>query len=696
MAAETKKPRKRKKPTAEPSAYEKHKDRIRKREAERSALGRDIGPLPAVVKPSRRSDAEMSFRTFCESYFGATFCIPWSDDHLTTIASIERAVLEGGLFAVAMPRGTGKTTLAETACLWALVYGHREFVALIGADESHAVQMLESLKTELAGNDTLSEDFPEVCEPVRRLDGIHNRTAGQTCDGVRTQLTWTQKEIVLPTIAGSIASGAVVRVAGITGRIRGMKFKRPDGRQVRPSLVVIDDPQTDESARSFSQCATRERILAGAILGLAGPGSKIAGVMPCTVISPGDMADRILDRERHPEWNGERFRMLYEFPTDEKLWDEYQELRVAGLQAGDGGKSATAFYVDNREAMDDGARVAWTERHNPDEVSAIQHAMNKFLTDPASFWSEYQNDPKTDDTSGDIMTSDEIATKCNGLGRGVLPVDVDNVTAFVDVQQRCLFWLVAAWADDFTGYVLDYGGFPDQGREYWALADVSKTLGRRFRGAGIEGAIFAGLNACADELCSRAWKREDGAELKIGRLLVDANWQTDVVYQFARATNNAAVMPAHGRYVGASSKPFSEYKRKRGDRLGHNWRIPSIQGTRTARHVAFDANYWKSFVHGRLTVPLGDKGALSLFGKRPAQHRMLADHLVAEYRVRTEGRGRVVDEWKLRPERPDNHLFDCLVGSAVAASVTGCVLPGTAPAVKGSGKPTRRKAVVNW
>jgi hypothetical protein len=45
--------------------------------------------------------------------------------------------------------------------------------------------------------------------------------------------------------------------------------------------------------------------------------------------------------------------------------------------------------------------------------------------------------------------------------------------------------------------------------------------------------------------------------------------------------------------------------------------------------------------------------------------------------VKTEGRGRVVDEWKLRPERADNHWFDCLVGCAVAASVVGVTLPGT-------------------
>lgn len=93
---------------------------------------------------------------------------------------------------------------------------------------------------------------------------------------------------MLPTITGSAASGAILKVAGITGRIRGMKHQAAEGDSFRPDLVILDDPQTDESARSLSQCQGRESILAGAVLGLAGPGRKISGIMPCTVIRPGD------------------------------------------------------------------------------------------------------------------------------------------------------------------------------------------------------------------------------------------------------------------------------------------------------------------------------------------------------------------------------------------------------------------------
>lgn len=94
------------------SGYELMKERARQRNADLSRSGRDIGPIPEVVDRPRRGAAEASFRRFCDSYFSQTFSMPWSDDHLKVIAKIEQAVLHGGLFAMAMPRGSGKTTLS--------------------------------------------------------------------------------------------------------------------------------------------------------------------------------------------------------------------------------------------------------------------------------------------------------------------------------------------------------------------------------------------------------------------------------------------------------------------------------------------------------------------------------------------------------------------------------------------------------
>ena len=665
-------------------SYEDRRNAERDRQAEQSLAGRDIGPLPEVVNPDRKAACERNFQLFCESYFPETYALAWSPDHLKVIEKIETAVLRGGLFALALPRGSGKTTITESAALWSMLYGHREFVVLIGATESAALELLDSLKTELEVNERLAEDFPEVCYPVAQLEGIANRCAGQLYKGERTRITWTSNEIVLPTVEGSKASGIIVRVAGITGRIRGMKFKRSDGRSVRPSLVIIDDPQTSESAGSLEQTRKRVRVLAGDILGLAGPGQKISGIMPCTIIRPGDMADIILNRNTHPDWNGEKTRLVYRFPSNMKLWEEYAEIRAEALRTEGNFQKATEFYLANREAMDAGAEVSWEARFNHDEVSALQHAMNLKFQDEAAFMSEYQNDPLPDDTADDSLLSvDEICAKINGLARRRVPLKCDRLTMFVDVQKALLFYVVIAWAEDFTGAVIDYGSWPDQHRHEYSLADANPSIQTLFPKAGFEGALYAALSALTDECLGREWEREDGAVLKIERALVDANWgqSTDVVYQFCRQSSHAGViLPSHGRYVGASSKPMTEYRKQQGDRLGFNWMIPNVAGKRAIRHVIYDTNYWKSFIHARLAVPVGDKGSLTLYGRIPGAHQLFAEHLTAEYRVKTQGRGRTVDEWKLKPQSHDNHFLDCVAGCAVCGSMLGASLAETLPA----------------
>lgn len=132
---------------------------------------------------------------------------------------------------------------------------------------------------------------------------------------------------------------------------------------------------------------------------------------------------------------------------------------------------------------------------------------------------------------------------------------------------------------------------------------------------------------------------------------------------------------------------MADYRRKPGERVGLNWRVPPLNTRRPVRHVVFDTNFWKSFVYARLSARTGDPGALSLFGRKPERHRLLAEHLTAEHKVTTEGRGRTVEEWKLSAAGRDNHWLDCLVGSAVAASMSGAILFWT------DAKPRQRKRV---
>jgi hypothetical protein len=240
---------------------------------------------------------------------------------------------------------------------------------------------------------------------------------------------------------------------------------------------------------------------------------------------------------------------------------------------------------------------------------------------------------------------------------------------------------------------VDYGIFPEQPSLDIPLSKIINTIQRKKPDAAIEGQIYWALDVLVNNvLCPWEYVRDDGTTMRIERLLIDANWGTsrNTVYQFCRMSPFAAVlMPAHGRYVGAKSVPFQDYQRKPGERVGANWRIPISKNSGEVRHVLFDSNHWKSFVHERFSTATGERGCYSLYGRSPQPdaavpsqalrgdyHRGFATHIVSEYRVVTEGRGRKCDEWSLRPERMDNHWLDDLVMASVAASMQGASMTG--------------------
>jgi hypothetical protein len=106
------------------------------------------GLLGGVANPPRRGRAVRGLRPFCETYLTARFSRPWSPDHLIVMDDMEQCVHSGGIFPVAMPRGSGKTALCLALSLWAVLSGLRKFVLLIGATKDAATELLDSLKAE--------------------------------------------------------------------------------------------------------------------------------------------------------------------------------------------------------------------------------------------------------------------------------------------------------------------------------------------------------------------------------------------------------------------------------------------------------------------------------------------------------------------------------------------------------------------
>lgn len=670
-------------------AYARKKTAERERNAAKSRAGRNIAPLPTIADPVRRAEGLASLKRFCEIYFPERFTLAWSADHVKAIARMEKVTVRGGQHALAMPRGTGKTSLCEVAAIWALFNGYRRFVVLVGASAEAAAENVDSIKAELEGNERLKADFPDVCYPIDQIDGTPNRQAGQHIDGQRTRMTWGKRMVILPTVDGSAASGGILRVAGITGRVRGMKFVRPDGQSARPDLVIVDDPQTDRSARSVSQCLSRLKLITGAVLRLAGPAQKIAAMCPCTVIRRDDVADQLLDRKRHPEWQGERTKLIYRWPDSRALWDQYRGLRRDELAQDGDGSGATAFYAAHRKAMDAGSEVAWPARFEHDELSALQHAVNLQMQDEAAFEAEYQNEPPDDSPAAlSLLSADAIAARVSGLDRGVAPAWATHVTAFIDVQQSILYHVVAAWRDDFTGQVLDYGTYPKQPTDHFTAQRPGVPLAAVAKGA-LEAQLTHGLRELVGQIVGRQWPRDGGAHLSVGKLLIDRGWEpsAEVIDNVCRSTpHGAIVMPSKGEGVLAKHKPWSERKRAIGETIGQHWKIPNPVKTRACRHVEIDTNWWKSFITQRLATPPGDRGGLALFGRAAGEHRHLCEHLTSEYPLEVTVHERTLAEWQLRPGR-ENHWWDCLVGAAVAASMLGVSLKEAGPS-GGGRRPT--------
>jgi hypothetical protein len=676
-------------PKSDGEKYLQRKSREAAKQRKQSEAGRDIGKPPLIKVLGMREPLADSLRLFCEYCFPEKFARKWSPDHLKALAKMETAIKRGDLFALAMPRGTGKTTMTIAAVIWAIVCGHRKYCTIIGPTQKHAVKLLKAVKTEFETNERLHGVFPEATYAVRALARVANRCNGQLAGGQHTYIQWGQELIVLASVSHvapeAKCSGAIVEAIGITGSVRGANQVLPNGMQMRPDLAIIDDPQTKQSARSPSQVEARLEVIAGDILGLAGPGQPFAAFTLCTVVEPDDAADRLLNRETHPDWQGDRFQLLYKFPDDwtgeatKGHWAKYSVIRSEELAAGRGLDGATEYYRQHQDEMDAGADVAWPERYEAEkgEISGLQHAMNLFFRNEHAFWSEYQNTPKRDDGDTDLLTVEQIEAKQSGYGRGIVPPDADTITAFIDVQQEALYWVTMAWrTSDFTGWVIDYGAWPDQGVPYFTLHSLRKTISQRYTG-GLEARIRAALRECTDHLLGKEWLTATGSKHRIARLGIDGAWGkvTRTVQAVTLESPHAAnLLTCFGRSIKPDQRPMEAWQKKPGERRGPGWIVRPTAGTH-GRHAISDADFWKAFWHARLSTSDGDPGSVSLF--RPqlrTQHRMFAEHQRAEKMVRVPGNERTKEMFTLPPNQPDNHYLDCAANCCMLASLSGAAL----------------------
>jgi hypothetical protein len=462
----------------------------RQRDAERKrkqrAEGREI-IVPVCADKKRRTRLEKNVLKWLRWYGHEEFTREFTEQQKVMIKAILVALETGEDQAIAASRGEGKSSVAEWVLMFLLLKGLIPFAVLFAATGPDAENSLDSIKERLEENERLAADYPEVCVPIRALEGSPQRAGtqlvtgkrhdnGKTYHGVASNFRWCGKEIRLPRVPGSPACGAIIATRGLDGAVRGLKR----GKE-RPTIAVIDDPDTEESVTNETLAAKLEKKIDTTIAGLAGQKQPMARVMLTTIQRRQCVSAKFTDPEQKPSWHGRRFKLLEKPPTRMDLWEEFVQQQQADWH--DGTTKADKLYAKHQKAMDAGAVMGNPYRMPRGERSALQF----FFIEVARLgWdavnSEYQNDPPEE--SGPVesgITPLRIQRQVNGMPRGVVPAGCTLLTMGIDCRKLLLHWVVRAWRPDGTPFTIDYGEHLTKGTVKGSDEGVDLALRRALR-----------------------------------------------------------------------------------------------------------------------------------------------------------------------------------------------------------------------
>lgn len=644
---------------------ERDKDVKRKREKRTEAARIEI---PDVVNPQRRDRCLKDPELFLKTYFADKYTRPFGKHHHQMIDTIVNRAKYGGRQAIAAPRGCGKSELVKGMLVYLVFAGLVRFPMPVAATTPHAGNLYEDFRKKLATNELLLADFPEVCAPIRDLEGAPLRAAKQHVDGQLTQIVWKAGGLSLPYVPGSPYGGVKMRYYGLDAAFRGVNV---DGQ--RPDFVLVDDPETRESAKSLGQVDDRGKILDQDVAGLSGEDENLAIVVLTTIQNRTCLSFKLTDRSPEtgkPAWNGLRFGMIEKWPktcedpNDESklgLWGQYIAIRHKDQAEGDEhGLNAVRFYLDNRKEMDDGYEMltdhftpAFLEDGTQLTFSALQVAFNKIAdTDLAAFRTEYQNDPEpVEEVERLSLTAAKVQSRMSKLSQGQIQSDTKFRTIGLDLGKYASHWTDIAWSENgCVGNVVDYGIMETHG------------LNTSSDNKAIETALIESMEVWADDVVAKT-----NADL----VLIDSgNWK-EAAYEICRRLGKP-FFPAkgwdQGRFRmpkrGPMAVPFDEsYARyQKEDRV---W-LYNVQ-----------TEHWKQWLQERFLTRTWDEtgervdGSLALFENEGdiKRHLSFAHHLVAEEERWIPQEGKDLKRvWYVKNR--NNHWLD---STALACAAAGCL-----------------------
>ena len=319
---------------------------------------------------------------------------------------------------------------------------------------------------------------------------------------------------------------------------------------------------------------------------------------------------RIYDIDKQQMLSRVRWRPS-EWVTSSRRWVERKGI-VPGLPRRIGYSASSLYSPWIR--FGEVARKFLTTRDKPEEFMGF---VNGWLAEP------WVNQTAT-------FKSDIVLSRQASHERGAVPEGALMLVMGIDVQIDCFWWIVRAWGERMTSWLVDYGRC-----ETWA--ELDDVVDREFRTVRMEPMqIFFGL--------------------------IDSGDRTDEVYEYC-STRPGLILPCKGSSNRMLRGPISESQVEK-------------SGFGDLRLLMVDTHYYKNFISGRLSRPASEPGAFMVFHEERAAEggwlRAYAEQLCAEHLVEeVDKKGRKKEVWQPVTTNAPNHLLDCEVYGVAAAERAG-------------------------
>lgn len=612
--------------------------------------------------------------------------------HSRIIKTIYDRATTGGKKAVAAPRGKGKSTIVKGMLIYATAAELVRFIVPICATTNLAGRIYRDYRNEWSNNDWLMADFPEICAPVRHLEGAPQRAARQHVDGHLTHINWSSTDFLrLPRVPGnaneylrsqcrewSPFGGVKMAFAGLDAAFRGMNIDDD-----RPDCLIIDDPETRESARSFQQIEDRIEIIEKDIEGLEGPDKPLAMVMVTTLQNTYCVSAQFTDPEQKPSWEGERYGWIRSWPSRQDLWGEYIALRRKAQQAGDRhGMEAVGFYLANQQAMHEGVVMLadnFKEINLPDGRqavhSAIQEAYNKIAdTNLSAFKAEYQNDPDPEEQSEkSALTPGRVAGQLSRIAQGEVPDSKVFSFVGIDIGKYKSHWVKISATREMILWVVDYGIIETHGLNKFSTEQA------------IELAIIESLRQFADS--------EPFHDAQPLLCLIDSGDWSESIYEFCRQLGTP-FFPSKG----FSKERFHQKKQSEDfEPFLEAYAHRTIDSKRREMWLySVNTEFWKKWGQDRFLVDafMNDTrlpGSVAVFNPPHNDmkfHLQFARHMVSESEELVPVDGKLNKRVWVVHDKANNHWLDAYALACAAAGCAGLRL--TSPEPPPEPKPQQR------